>query len=216
MTAADLSRIAAIVPVRSLTGAKSRLGEPLDPEERAELVLALLRKTVAAATGASRLRRVAVVSRDAELLDVARDLGAAPVLQRGEGLNEGLEEAAVAPEMGEVTALLVLPADLPNVDAGAIDRFVDEAEEAARAAPERSLVALVPDRRESGTNALLLSPPDVIEFHFGEGSRVAHREAAGRAGAIYFEGTGPLAFDLDTPEDLLEADLGGLSHEGGR
>jgi 2-phospho-L-lactate guanylyltransferase len=216
MTAADLSAVAAIVPVRSLTGAKSRLGEPLDPEERAELVLALLRRTIAAATGASRLRRVAVVSRDAELLDVARDLGAAPLLQRGEGLNEGLAEAAAAPEMGAATALLVLPADLPDVDTHAIDRFVEQAEEAARADPERPLVALVPDRRGCGTNALLLSPPDVVAFHFGEGSRAAHREAAGRAGAIYFEGEGPLTFDLDTPEDLLEADLGGLSHEAGR
>ena len=44
VTAADLSRIVALVPVRSLSGAKSRLGEPLDPEERADLILALLRR----------------------------------------------------------------------------------------------------------------------------------------------------------------------------
>ena len=55
MTRTDFGRIVAIVPVRSLSGAKSRLGEPLDAEERADLVLALLRRTVAEALAAARL-----------------------------------------------------------------------------------------------------------------------------------------------------------------
>ena len=46
MTAASLGQIVALVPVRSLGGAKTRLGEPLDAEERTELVRAMLRRTV--------------------------------------------------------------------------------------------------------------------------------------------------------------------------
>ncbi len=50
---------------------------------------------------------------------------------------------------------------------------------------------------------LRLRPPSVIDFAFGPGSRDAHRTAAARAGATYVELDGPLAMDLDTPDDLL-------------
>ena len=215
MSGADLSRIVAIVPVRSLSGAKSRLGEPLDPEERAELILALLRRTVAAALAARRLDSVAVVSRDVELLTQARAMGAASVLQESDGLNKGLSETRDS-ACGEATALLVLPADLPAVSAEAIERLIEAAEETALREPERPVVVLVPDRHGTGTNALLVAPPNAIEFRFGEGSRAAHAAEAVAAGATYVELDGPLAFDLDTPEDLREADMGGLDHEAGR
>jgi 2-phospho-L-lactate guanylyltransferase len=215
MSASDLSRIVAIVPVRSLSGAKSRLGEPLDPEERAELITALLRRTVVSALQARGLTGVAVVSQDPELLRVARELGAVSLLQWSDGLNEGLAEAAGAVG-AEATALLVLPADLPRISAEAIDRVVEAAQRLARSEPAGPIVVLVTDRHGTGTNALLMSPPDAIGFRFGEGSRAAHAAAAAQAGAAYGEIDGPLAFDLDTPDDLLEADMSGLDHEAGR
>ena len=78
------------------------------------------------------------------------------------------------------------------------------------------MVALVSDRHGTGTNALLVAPPDAIPFRFGEGSRAAHEAAAAAAGAAYVEIRGPLSFDVDTPEDLLQADSSGLGHEAGR
>jgi 2-phospho-L-lactate guanylyltransferase len=74
----------------------------------------------------------------------------------------------------------------------------------------------VPDHHGTGTNALLVAPADAIPFCFGEGSRAAHAAAAEVAGASYVELDGPLSFDLDTPEDLLDADSRGLDHEAGR
>ena len=215
MTSPSLSRIVAVVPVRSLSSGKSRLGEPLDAEERADLVLALLRRTVEQALAASRLAGVVVVSEDADLLRQARAMGAASLLQERPGLNEGLAEARAAADP-EATAIMVLPADLPSVVASAIDELAEVAELAQRAAPDRPVVALVPDRHGTGTNALLVAPPDAIPFRFGAGSRVAHCSAARAAVASYVELAGPLTFDLDTPEDLLEADRRGLDHEAGR
>jgi len=215
MTPADHLRIVALVPVRSLSGAKSRLGEPLDAEERADLIMALLQRTVEQALAAKRLAGVVVVSRDEELLAVARALGAGSLLQQSDGLNEALDEARSVVADG-ATALVVLPADLPAVAAAAIDRLAEVAQAARFAAPERPVVALVPDRHGTGTNALLLAPPDVIPFRFGDGSRAAHCAAAQAAGAAFLELDGPLTFDLDTPDDLLEADRRGMDHEAGR
>ena len=67
------------------------------------------------------------------------------------------------------------------------------------------LVAIVPDRHGRGTNALLLSPPGVIEFCFGGDSKEAHLGAARAAGARVEVLDGPLSLDIDTPEDLLIA-----------
>ncbi|HEX7498270.1 MAG TPA: 2-phospho-L-lactate guanylyltransferase [Candidatus Limnocylindrales bacterium] len=215
MRETSLSRIVAIVPARSLSGGKSRLGEPLDAEERADLVLALLRRTVEQALGATRLAGVVVVSEDAELLRQARAMGAASLLQDRPGLNEGLAEARAAADP-EATAIMVLPADLPNIVASAIDELAEAAETARLGAPDRPVVVLVPDRHGTGTNALLVAPPDTISFCFGAESRADHSAAARAAGATYVELAGPLTFDLDTPEDLLEADRRGLDHEAGR
>ena len=66
------------------------------------------------------------------------------------------------------------------------------------------------DRAGSGTNVLLVAPPDVIGFRFGDGSRAAHAAAARAAGAVYVEIAGPLDLDLDTPDDLLVAEAAGL------
>jgi 2-phospho-L-lactate guanylyltransferase len=214
VSGADLSRIVAVVPVRSLSGAKSRLGEPLDPEERADLVMAMMRRTVEAAQAARGLQGVEVVSRDPDLLKTARGMGAGWLLQRSDGLNEALEEARLADP--RATGLLVLPADLPRITSGAIEALVEAAAEAARANPGRPVVVLTPDRHGRGTNALLVAPPGAIPFRFGEDSRFAHAGAAASAGAAYVEVEGPLSFDVDTPDDFLEADLGGLGHEAGR
>jgi len=64
-------------------------------------------------------------------------------------------------------------------------------------------VTIVPDRHGTGTNALLLSPPDAIDPSFGPGSRDRHVAAAERAGVPHRVQEVPgLALDVDTPGDL--------------
>lgn len=205
---ADLRRVVALVPVRTLETAKSRLGEPLDAEERATLVMAMLRRTVRAAVAARRIDAVVAVSPDPVLLAVASELGAEPVPQRTTGLNPALDEAREAARGLGATAILVLPTDLAAVEATELDRVLEDADAAAE--PSRPLVTLVTDRHREGTNALLVSPPETIAFTFGEGSRARHAAAALAAGAAYRELEGPLSVDLDTADDLLLADASGF------
>ena len=220
-----LARIVALVPVRGLEGAKARLGEALDAEERRALVERLLARTVAAATATEALVEVVVVSADPEVLALASTLGARGIVQEGGGLNEGLNVGRASAVAAGADAVLVVPADLPAVTAEELARIVAAARThlaapgAAGASPgaagaagasPRALIALVTDRAGSGTNVLLVAPPDAIAFHFGVGSRAAHAAAARAAGAVYLEITGPLDLDLDTPDDLLAAEAAGL------
>ena len=198
MSDADRERVAAIVPVGVLERAKSRLGGMLDAEERHDLVIGLLESTLLATSGSPGVWRTWVVSPDAEVARIAEAAGATPLRQDGLGLNSGLEQARRTAIEAGATALVVLPADLPRVSPAAIEELLS-----ALDTSERPLVAIVPDRHGRGTNALLLAPPGVIDFAFGGDSRAAHRDAASRVCTEVVELGGPLALDLDTPDDLL-------------
>ena len=224
-----LDRIIALVPIRGLEGAKSRLGEALDAEERRALVEQLLVRTVTAASTTPAVAEVIAVSPDPDVLALARTLGARGIFQEGGGLNEALDIGRAAAVAAGADAVLVVPGDLPAVTAAELARIVERAgasrvgpgaagavdashgasSEPAGSAP-RALVGLVTDRAGSGTNVLLVAPPDAIAFQFGDGSRAAHAAAARGAGAVYVEIAGPLDLDLDTPDDLLVAEAAGL------
>jgi 2-phospho-L-lactate guanylyltransferase len=205
-----LDSIVALVPIRGLEGAKARLGEALDAEERRALVERLLAGTIDAALLAPGAIAVAVVSPDPEALALAERLGAHGIAQGGGGLNEGLAEARAWAEEAGAGAVLVLPGDLPALTPAELARVVGAVRALAASGPADALVAIVPDRARTGTNVLLLAPPRAIPFCFGEGSRAAHADAARARGAIYLELGGPLALDLDTPDDLLVAEAAGL------
>lgn len=192
-------RIAAIIPVGTLEAAKSRLGGALDAEERQDLAERFLARTLGAAQGVDRFADILVVSPDRDVLRRASDLGARTLRQRSSGLNAGLAEAREDVVAGGAGAILVLPIDLPFVTAAAIAEVLATIDDGAL----EPRVVLVTDRHGTGTNVLALRPPGIIEFGFGPGSRLAHREAAAAARAAYAEVEGPLAFDLDTPADLV-------------
>ena len=201
---ADLSRTWALVPIRGLETAKTRLGEDLDPEERVHLVTNLLRRTLVATRDARGIAGTVVVTMDPDAAGIAHELHAIGLVERAPGLNAAIEAARSVAVARGATAVLVLPADLPSVSATAIDALLDAASDVAP--PNGGLAVAVPDRHGLGTNALLLSPPGAIDPAFGESSRTAHAARANAAGARWLELDGPLALDLDTAADLIDAE----------
>ena len=221
MTSANLGSTWALVPLRGLEDAKTRLGAELDPEERLELVVAMATRTLAATRDARGIAGTVLVTADPAAADLATRFGARTLVQRLPGLNAALREArAVAVNLG-ATAILVLPIDLPAISPGVLENVLADAADlgATDAAStggvrDRPLVLAVPDRHGGGTNALLVSPPAAIEPAFGEGSFAAHRAAAAGAGAAFRRHEGPLTLDVDTGADLLVAEAGGVGHDG--
>ena len=212
----------AVVPLRGLEDAKTRLGGELDAEERLELVVVMATRTLAAARDARGLHGTVLVTADPAAARLAVWFGARTLVQRLPGLNAAIREARAVAVQGGADAVIVLPIDLPAIDAATIDEVLDRA--ATEHAPgSPGLVAAVPDRHGTGTNVLFLSPPDVIEPAFGEDSLTAHRRAATAAGARFLELGGPLVADVDTGADLMAAEAAssdpsvagaGLGHGG--
>jgi 2-phospho-L-lactate/phosphoenolpyruvate guanylyltransferase len=150
----------------------------------------MMGRVVSAISGAG-VENVCVVSPDRIVLAEAGERGATPLLQESRGLNPALEEGRRWTMVRGGSSLLVLPADLPLIDAEDVSAVV----EGAGGAPS---MTISPDGAHSGTNALLLRPPDVLPFVFGPGSYEAHLRAARERPH--------LAFDLDTAEDLARLD----------
>ena len=198
-----------MLPMRTVSGGKARLGEALDAEEREELVLGLLLSTLAVIADWPRCGRIHLVSPD-PVLGAATTLAGADVVihrQPGEGLNEGIVMGIAAAMVDGACSVLVLPGDLPYLSVAALDELVLAADAGLAAAGGGPLVAIAPSDARSGTNALLLRPPDVIEPLFGSDSFEAHLRAAEAADAAVQVVSDPaLGFDLDTPEDLERLD----------
>ena len=204
----------ALVPLRGLEDAKTRLGGELDPEERLELVTAMATRTLQAIRDAAGIAGTVLVTADPAAARLAERFGARTIVQRLPGLNAALREArTVAVDRG-ATAILILPIDLPGISAAAIEWLVAEAREASAAGHGRPVVLAVPDRHGTGTNALLVAPPGTIEPAFGDGSLADHGRAAAAAGADFVLAGGPLTFDVDTPADLLVAEAAAVRRSG--
>lgn len=199
----SIDPIHAVLPVRSVAGGKARLGEALDAEEREVLILGMLVRTVGALTAWPACARLHVVTQDLRVARAIEGPTVKGILQRTDGLNEGIAQGIAAARDEGARAVLVLPADLPMLTVDALDRLLDAADAAFAAGSGRPLVAIAPSDARNGTNALLLFPPDVIAPSFGEHSFEAHVRGAAAADATLQVVTDhALGFDLDTPEDL--------------
>jgi 2-phospho-L-lactate guanylyltransferase len=188
-----------LVPVKGSPGGKGRLAGLLSPEERAALVRAMLRDVVAAPLHSPAVRTVAVTSRDADILELTRSLGALPLLEppHSHGLNAALEAAIATLARDGADAVLILQGDVPEVGPDDVSALL-----AGIAASGPPLVRAAPTA-DGGTSALMLYPPKAISFAFGPESFARHQQAA-RAAAVPFERCDlpALAVDIDRPEDL--------------
>lgn len=186
----------AIIPVKPLKNAKSRLSPVLAPDQRFELAQAMLRHVLSVTMSVQQVTSVLVISRDTKALAIARELGA-KTLQEGamSNLNPALMRATMVVRSWRADAVLVLPADLPFINSQDIRGMIG-------LAVDRSIV-IATDSASDGTNALLVRPPGAIEFEYGPGSFERHISSAGAAGLRTFTFESErLALDIDLPDDL--------------
>ena len=182
-------RLNIVVPVKGLRAGKSRLSGVLAGDEREELNRFLAMRTLDLIETVFPDSDRWVVSPDPAIRKIARRSGTGFIPQSGAGLNEGLAEAAasVAP-----VRTVYVAADLPELSA---EDIVELAHVPG--------IAIAPDERASGTNALSLPLPDSIGFGFGPGSLSVHKENAAATGLVVEIVKRPgLLFDLDTKDDL--------------
>jgi len=187
----------AIVPVKPLRRGKSRLAGALSDNERAQLNRLMLENTLETLAGIADIEQTLVVSRDPAALAIAREHGARTVREDGAPqLNTALKRATAVSQLYATRGVLIVPADLPILCEADVQALLKRAK-------KPPVVVIAPDRRQEGTNALLICPAGLIEYDFGPGSFERHCQRARKAGArLEVIELPSLALDLDLPEDL--------------
>jgi 2-phospho-L-lactate guanylyltransferase len=190
------SRIYAIIPVKPLHRAKSRLARALKAPTRAALVRSIFSRTLDVIAQVERIDGVIVVSRDLTILELARQRNAIALAESESGLNSAITQAAQWAAQHNARSMIVIPVDLPLITSADLDAMID------RGVEERCVV-IAPDRHEDGTNVLLLRPPDALQFAYGASSFNVHRaQAIERSLRVHEYRSPTTAFDIDVPDDL--------------
>jgi 2-phospho-L-lactate/phosphoenolpyruvate guanylyltransferase len=187
-------RTLAILPVKSFGAAKQRLSPALASGSRQALAQAMFTDVLTSLRRVAGIDSVAVVTADpvadaaarGERVLVLRDTeqagqSAAAAIGIAHALAEGFERA------------LLVPGDTPLLDPEEVTALLGLSRR----------ISIVPDRHGTGTNALVLTPPDAIEPSFGPGSLERHVALAAEAGVTSAVAEVPtLMLDVDTGADL--------------
>ena len=187
----------AVLPVKRFGAAKQRMAGGITGGQRRDLAEAMVTDVLEAIGHARAIERTIVVTGDPIAQELAAEAGAEVV---PDPEDAGHVEAALAgiarAEADGAERVVLLAGDCPLIDPRELDRLLTGV--------HGNYVGVVPDRHGTGTNALLLSPPNAIVPAFGEGSRDRHVGAARQAGVPFgIEELPSIELDLDTPADVI-------------
>jgi 2-phospho-L-lactate/phosphoenolpyruvate guanylyltransferase len=203
-------RTAAILPVKRFALAKSRLGASVADGLRGRLARAMVADVLSALARADTIDRTYVVTSEPRLAQIAREHGALLVPDDDELGQSAAVTLGVRRALADgVERVLCIPGDCPALDPYELDALLagDPAGASGAGGADGSegaaQVVIVPDRHGTGTNGLLLRPPDAIAPSFGPDSCARHRELALAAGVgARVQRPPSLLLDIDTGADL--------------
>jgi 2-phospho-L-lactate guanylyltransferase len=206
----------AILPVKRFASAKARLGGDISAGTRRALAESMVTDVLMALRRTDAVDGVFVVTSEPTADAIGRGYGATVLV---DDVEDGQSAATLigidhAIEQGAGRVVLV-PGDCPALDPAELGALLEQD------VVDPSVI-VVPDRHGTGTNALVLTPPDIIEPAFGPDSCARHQQLAQAAGVpCEIEHVETLAIDVDTADDLdalrqaLAQRRGGAAHTRG-
>jgi len=192
-----VSRIWAVVPLKTTTQAKQRLAGALGAALRQQLALAMAHDVLSALAASPGLAGLAVVTLDPAASALARRFEARLLTEGAADGQTGAVNAAartLSREGGE--AMLMIPGDVPLITPQEVEQLV-------AAHNRRPDFVITPAHDGRGSNAVLCAPPDAVTLRFGDDSFLPHLAAARTLGLepkiVHLAGIG---LDIDHPRDL--------------
>lgn len=198
MTHFLMDKLCVVIPMKSPQRSKQRLANSMTNEARESLSLNLFNNTLDFFQQHFPMLDVLVVSESLEVLTLAQSYEANTLFDDGaNGLNGALSFACDWVKKSGYDSQLIIPGDIAVLDPQEIVALMEAAQDA------QVVIAVAKD---GGTNALLTTPPNAIDFEYGHASASAHKANAVSnqlvCRSLNFTN---LALDIDHSEDLQVA-----------
>lgn len=195
-----MKKIAAVIPMKNLNFAKSRLSTILTWQQRKNLIFFLLDITTKALKESRLITEIIVVSSDKTIEKFSFENSLKFIK---EDSDSGVNNAVILADRycinNNIDANIVIPHDLPFISAKEIDQICNNSEKYPKC------IIICPSKRFDGTNILFRKPPNVIKTFYDDNSYMNHlKEAQKHNLPIESLELDNLMFDIDTREDLIE------------
>ena len=184
-----------VVPVKRFVNAKTRLASLMSESERESLAQVMLNDVLLAISSSLLVSGVLIVSNEVRARYAVERLGGL-FLEEEAGLSASVEQAGKWLVKHGQRGMLIIPGDVPLVSSSEIDEII-------KSHRGDKALTIAPDAAKDGTNALCVSPIQLIKFSFGKASFAKHIASAEQLNlAPTVVNLSGLALDIDNPLDL--------------
>jgi len=188
-------KIAAIIPVKTFSNAKTRLD--LSPPKVEELCKIMLEEILHITSISPQIEKTIIVTKEEKAIEIGKKFDAHIIIdEKEESVNSAVALADKYLLENNFDASIVFPQDIPYIKTQDIDFMLNYI-----APPNFAII--VPSRRFDGTNALVRMPINLMKTHYDEDSYKIHMNTAKEhtlnVAMVFVK---RMMWDVDNKEDL--------------
>ena len=188
-------KIAAIIPVKTFSKAKTRLD--LSPQQVEDLCKVMLEEILHTISIYPQIEKIIMVTKEKKAIEIGKKFKVITIVDEKEkSVNSAVALADKYLLENNFHASIVFPQDIPFIKTQDIDFMLNY-----KTHPNFAII--IPSRRFDGTNALVRMPIDLMETHYDEDSYKIHMNTAKdhtlNVAMVFVK---RIMWDIDNIEDL--------------
>jgi 2-phospho-L-lactate guanylyltransferase len=188
-------KTAAIIPVKTFSKAKTRLG--LEPGQKEKICEIMLEEILYTLSISPQIDKIIVVTQDKTALKISSKFDVMAIADNDEsGVNDAVALADQYLLENDFDTSIVFPQDIPYIKTQDIDFIL-------KFKADSNFAIIVPSRRFDGTNALVRNPINLMKTHYDEDSYKIHmstaKEVTREVSMVFVK---RVMWDVDNMEDL--------------
>ena len=188
-------KIAAIIPVKTFSNAKTRLQLPTEKVE--ELCKIMLEEILQTISMSPKIEKIILVTKEEKAIEIGEKFNVITIIdQKEESVNQAISLADEYLLKNNFNASIVFPQDIPYIKTQDIDFMLKHQ-------MHPNFAIIVPSRKFDGTNALVRMPINLMETHYDNDSYRNHmitaKEHTLNVAMVFVK---RIMLDVDSKEDL--------------